>query len=170
MSHEHVPHPALHLVCGKIAAGKSTLTRRLAANPGTVVLSEDAWLSRLYPDEIRELADYVRCSGQLRGALTPHIESLLQAGLSVVLDFPANTLASRRWMKGIIDRTGVAHVLHYLDTPDEVCKSRLRDRNAEGSHPYAPTEAEFDTISSYFVPPSRDEGFHVIRYDEASAD
>ena len=164
MSTEYVLHPALHLVCGKIAAGKSTLTRHLAAHPGTVLISEDVWLSQLYPGEIRTLDDYVRRSGQLRGVVAPHVESLLRAGLSVVLDFPANTLGSRRWMKGIIDRAGVSHVLHYLDTPDEVCKSRLRARNAEGLHPYAATDDEFDAISSHFVPPSGDEGFYLIRY------
>jgi predicted kinase len=29
------PNPTLHMVCGKPAAGKSTLTRRLAAAPTT---------------------------------------------------------------------------------------------------------------------------------------
>jgi predicted kinase len=48
------------MVCGKIGAGKSTLTRQLAQEPATVLISEDAWLAALYPGEIRELPDYVR--------------------------------------------------------------------------------------------------------------
>ena len=38
--------PTLHLVCGKIAAGKSTLANRLANAPATVLISEDYWMSR----------------------------------------------------------------------------------------------------------------------------
>lgn len=157
--------PVLHLVCGKIAAGKSTLTRQLVAQANTVLISEDVWLSQLYTDEIHTLDDYIRRSGQLRNALAPHIESLLQAELSVVLDFPANTLSHRRWMKGIIDGAGVSHELHYLDVADEICKARLRERNASGTHPFTPSDAEFDEITQYFVPPSSDEGFHIVRHE-----
>lgn len=159
--------PVLHLVCGKIAAGKSTLTRQLVAQPRTLLISEDVWLSQLYTDEIHTLGDYVRRSGQLRNALAPHIESLLKAGLSVVLDFPANTLGNRGWMKGIIDSAGVSHTLHYLDASDEVCKARLRERNAAGTHPFTPSDAEFDEITRYFVPPASDEGFHIVRHEQS---
>lgn len=156
--------PILHLVCGKIAAGKSTLTRQLAVRANTVLLSEDVWLSRLYAGEIHTIGDYVHRAAQLRQALTLHIESLLRAGLSVVLDFPANTLANRRWMKDLIDAAGTDHELHYLNVSDEVCKMRLRERNASGCHPYAPNDAEFDEITRHFVPPSSDEGFHIIQH------
>ena len=166
MNSDSFQSPVLHLVCGKIAAGKSTLTRQLAERPDTVLISEDVWLSQLYTGEIHTLGDYVRRSGQLRNALAPHIESLLRAGLSVVLDFPANTLGNRRWMKDIIDGAGVAHELHYLDIPNEVCKARLQERNASGVHPFAPSDAEFDEITRYFVPPTSDEGFHIVRHEQ----
>ena len=155
-------NPTLHLVCGKIAAGKSTLTRRLAAEPRTVLISEDEWLARLYPGEIATLADYVRGTGRLRDAMGPHVEQLLKAGVSVVLDFPANTVATRQWMRGIIERAGVAHRLHFLNVPDDVCKARLRQRNAEGSHAFETSDAQFDEITRYFVPPMPDEGFNVV--------
>jgi predicted kinase len=37
----------LHLVCGKIAAGKSALSARLAEPPGTVLIRENSWLKRV---------------------------------------------------------------------------------------------------------------------------
>jgi predicted kinase len=156
--------PTLHLVCGKIAAGKSTLTRQLSAQPGTVLVSEDHWLSRLYPDEQKSIADYARNSARLRTVMGPHVAALLEAGLSVVLDFPANTLRNRHWMRSIIETAGARHHLHYLDVPDAVCRARLHKRNASGTHDFAASDAEFDEITSHFVPPSSDEGFNVIVY------
>lgn len=154
----------LHLVCGKIAAGKSTLAKRLSQAPRSVLISEDAWLACLYPNEIHVLADYVRFAGRLRTAMADHIQVLLSAGMSVVLDFPANTVNNRRWARDILDRTGAAHQLHFLDVPDEVCKARLRARNAAAEHPFETSDAEFDQITSFFVAPSDDEGFNVVRY------
>jgi predicted kinase len=154
----------LHLICGKIAAGKSTLAAELASRPATILISEDAWLSCLYKDEQKTIEDYVRNSRRLREVMGDHVVTLLQAGLSVVLDFPANTPASRQWMRRLFERAGVSHRLHFLDVPDDVCKGRLRARNAAGTHAFNATDAEFDLFTSYFVPPSADEGFDIETY------
>ena len=154
--------PMLHLVCGKIASGKSTLTAKLGGEPGTIVVSEDQWLSQLYPGEQNSLEDYVRNAARLRAAMEPHLLDLLGCGVSVVLDFPANTLANRAWMKALVHRAGCAHQLHHLDVPDELCKARLRQRNASGQHEFTVSEKDFDLISSYFVAPLPDEGFDVV--------
>ncbi|CAN5297207.1 ATP-binding protein [soil metagenome] len=154
----------LHMICGKIAAGKSTLAGELAARPATIRISEDAWLSCLYKDEQKTIEDYVRNSRRLRAVMGDHIVTLLQAGLSVVLDFPANTPASRQWMRSLFERAGVSYQLHFLDVPDDVCKTRLRARNAAGTHSFNATDAEFDLFTSYFVPPSADEGFKIETY------
>lgn len=158
-------HPTLHLLCGKIAAGKSTLARRLASEHHAILLSEDFWLSRLYPGEVANLEDYLRCSGRLKQAMGPHIEALLRAGLSVVLDFPANTRQQRDWLRSRFEAGGTSHRLHYLDVPDAVCKARLKRRNLEGAHEFAPSDDDFDLITRYFVPPAADEGFEIVRHD-----
>ncbi|MBY8825035.1 AAA family ATPase [Sphingomonas colocasiae] len=152
----------LHLVCGKIAAGKSTLIRKLGSMPGVIVVGEDQWLARLYPDTQNSLEDYARNAARLRAAMGPHLIALLRAGLSVALDFPANTPASRRWMRGLFEQAGVAHQLHVLDVTDAVCKARLRERNATGEHEFTVTDAQFDQFASHFVPPTEDEGFDVV--------
>ncbi|MEX0346880.1 MAG: AAA family ATPase [Rhizobiaceae bacterium] len=151
----------LFLVCGKIAAGKSTLAKELAARPATVLISEDHWLSTLYPGEILNLDDYVRYSAKLKKALEPHVVDLLNEGLSVVMDFPANTLKQRRWLHGLCVASGVHNELHFVDVPDDVCKRRLRERNKSGQHAYQTNEEEFDLITRFFVPPSQEEGFHL---------
>ncbi|CAB3926721.1 AAA family ATPase [Achromobacter anxifer] len=156
--------PMLHFLCGKIGAGKSTLAQALAARPATILLSEDSWLAALYPGEIVDLTDYARCASRLRNAMGSHVAALVRSGLSVVLDFPANTRRSRDWLRQVAQEAGCAHQLHYLDLPDEVCKARLRARNASGTHPYTTTDEQYDAITAYFVEPEDDEGFTLVRH------
>lgn len=158
--------PTLYLLCGKIAAGKSTVANRLAARPATILISEDHWNSNLFLDELKTIEDYGRYSRCLRNAMGPHIVSLLKAGLSVVLDFPANTLASRSWMRKIVEDANAGHELHVLDVSDETCKRRLRERNAAGGHPFQTSESDYELFTSYFVPPTAEEGFNVVVHGE----
>jgi predicted kinase len=153
--------PTLHLICGKIAAGKSTLASKLADEPSTLLISEDAWLSQLYPEEMSNTDDYIRCSKRLRQVMGSHIGSILSSGVSVVLDFPANTVSIREWMRGISDDAGMRHELHFIDAPDELCKARLKKRNEAGNHEFSTSEDDFDLISSYFMPPTPSEGLNV---------
>jgi predicted kinase len=159
--------PTLHMICGKIAAGKSTLARRLADAPATILISEDVWLATLYRDEQRTVAEYARNARRLREVMGGHIEDLLRAGLSVVLDFPANTVANRQWMRSIFEKAGAGHRLHFIDLPNAVCKARLRQRNVAGTHQFTVTDAEFDQITAYLVPPSAEEGFETTIYRDA---
>jgi len=158
------PTGTLHLMCGKIASGKSTLARQLAQSPQTVLISEDGWLAQLYPEELQSVADYVRLSARLRLAMAAHIVSLLRAGCSVVLDFPANTVQTRAWARGIFEQAGAPHVLHHLDFSNETCRSRLQARNRAAEHQFQATDAQFEAITRYFVPPSPEEGFNVIEH------
>src|SRR4029450_6032446 len=104
-------------------------------------ISQDHWMSNLFPDENRTIDDFVRLSARLRAAMGPHIVDILQQDVSVVLDFPANTVRYRDWMRSLITQAKVAHELHLLDVPDTICKQRLRQRNADGEHPYQVSEA-----------------------------
>ncbi|HVJ54145.1 MAG TPA: ATP-binding protein [Aliidongia sp.] len=160
----------LHLLCGKIAAGKSTLAAELAAAENTILISEDHWLGRLFPAEINTVPDYIRCSARLRAAMEPHIVGLLRLGTSIVLDFPANTIATRNWMRTLFEQAPAAHQLHFLDLPDEVCKARLHDRNQAGTHDFAASDTDFELITSHFVPPQANEGFNIVRHPAASTD
>ena len=160
--------PILHLLCGKIASGKTSLASRLGGQPETVVIAEDDWLQALFADRMASISDYVRCAEKLRAVMGPHTVSLLNAGVSVVLDFPANTPETRNWMRDIVAQTTAAHKLHVLDVPDQVCMARLRARNAQGDHPFAVTEAQFRQISRHFRPPSAEEGFNIVMHGETT--
>lgn len=160
------PTPAkLLFLCGKMAAGKSTLAKALAEREDAVLLVQDEWLERLFPGQIVEVADYLKYSRRLNAALAPHVRGLLARGLSVVLDFPANTRSQRAWFREVLDGSGAAHELHYVDASDALCKRQLTQRSAH-LPPGTPwtSEAEFDAITALFQPPGDDEGFTVIRH------
>ncbi len=158
------PTPKFHILCGKIASGKSTLAAQLGETPGTIVISEDDWLGALFSPEMISIRDYVTYSARLRSVMEPHIGALLKANVSVVLDFPANTPNMRGWMKQIISTTECDHILHFLNVPDETCRTRLRERNASGLHPFAVSDEQFDAVTRHFVPPQADEGFEIQEY------
>lgn len=159
-----MPTPTLHLLCGKIASGKSTLAKSLEIENNALVLSEDQWLARLYPGEIKSVADYVRCAHQIRAVVGPLVIDLLKAGVNVVLDFPANTTKDRAWLRSLGDSAQAAHSLHVLEVDEETCRARLHARNAKADHDFAATDAEFDLITRYFQAPDASEGLDIVRH------
>ena len=154
----------LYVLCGKMAAGKSTLARELAQRSAAILLVQDDWLDHLYPGDIVDVPAFAKFSARLRAALTDHICTLLSRGISVVLDFPGNTRTQRAWFRDLFERANADHELHFIDVPDELCKAQLKKRT-EGA--VWTTDAEFDAITKFFKPPTADEGFNIIRHERA---
>lgn len=137
----------------------------LARENNAILLVEDDWLSQLYPQEIATIPDYLKYAPRLQGVISSHVTSLLSRGVSVVMDFPANTVMQRQWFRELFEKAGSAHILHYLDVSDKMCKQQLKNRS-EGKPEGAPftTDSEFDAITRYFQPPSEAEGFDMVRH------
>ncbi|WOB42207.1 ATP-binding protein [Thermoleptolyngbya oregonensis NK1-22] len=148
--------------CGKMGSGKSTLSCKIAKELNAILLSEDEWLSTIYPEEIKNFDDYVKYSRRLRSVLKNHVRSIIKAGISVVMDFPANTVNQRAWFKEILLSENIPHQLIYLDVDDETCLEGIRKRRETN-----PERSQFDTedvfhhVTSFFQPPSVDEGFWI---------
>lgn len=151
------PDIRLHFLCGKIASGKSTLANKLAQQPRTILISEDEWLSTLFPQQITDLSHYIEKSRLVKNMLEAHVVKLIQAGNTVVMDFPANTPAQRSWLKSLADLADVAYVFHILDVDSKECKRRLALRNQMGGNPFKTSEAQFDLITQHFSYPSFEE-------------
>ncbi|URD60983.1 ATP-binding protein [Sphingomonas sp. KRR8] len=156
------PPATLHMFCGIIASGKSTLAKQLSEDGCTAVVSEDRLLSSLYPGEIRTVQDYARCAGRLRNAIGPLIVHLLSEGVSVALDFQANTKDARAWMRSLFEKAGAQHKLDHIQAPEDVCLSRLQQRNASGTHEYQVSETDFRIFNSFIVSPTPEEGFDIV--------
>ncbi len=160
----------LHFICGKAGSGKTTLARKLASQHAAVLFCEDEWLT-LLDARISNVGDYVYHVKRLRAALAPHLRQLLELNTSVVLDFAGNTLSDRAWTRALFESTGADHMLHVVAASDELCKARIRQRNetkTAGLYYGAVTEADFDAVTRFFVPPSEQENFRMTHYDAAT--
>ncbi|WP_409525706.1 AAA family ATPase [Nitrincola sp. MINF-07-Sa-05] len=148
--------------CGKMGAGKSTLSAKVARERGAVLVSEDEWLAALFPGEINDFNDYISYSSRLKPVLRTHVEKILAAGTTVVLDFPGNTRRQRAWFKDIYSPLGLPHELYYVVADDETCLKQLKRRQKK-----QPERAQFDTeevfrmVTGHFEPPADSEGFNV---------
>lgn len=123
----------LLFMCGKMAAGKSTLARWLAATQRGVLLVQDDLLESLYPGEFVDFAAFRKYSARLRATLAPHIVSLLSFGMTVVIDFPANTRSARAWFREMFEGVGADHELHLIVASDELCKRQLKQRSRDSN-------------------------------------
>ncbi len=145
-----------------MGSGKSTKAIELAHVYDAILLSEDEWLSALYPEEIKVLNDYIKYSSRLKSLLKKHVQNLLNSGMTVVMDFPANTHTQRSWFKEIVSEYEIPHKLYYLEASDELCLNQLEQRRKTN-----PSRADFDNekffheVNSYFQPPTEEEGFNI---------
>ena len=158
----------LFFMCGKLAAGKSTLSKELAGREDAVLFVQDDLLVGLFPGEIVDLAAFVRYSTRIQDVLAPHICSLLNKGVSVVLDFPANTRKQRTWFHNLIEQADAEHELHFIIASDDLCKRQLKQRSEQQGLPLGTkwtTDADFDELTTYFDPPSAEEHFNVVHHE-----
>ena len=148
--------------CGKMGAGKSTLSKQVAAKRNAVLISEDEWLAALYPGEISTFDEYLRCSKRLKPLVQSHVENILRAGTNVVMDFPANTKGQRGWFKQLISNAGSPYELYYLKASDELCLKQIAQRQVEQpERAIFDTETMFNQVNKYFEIPHESEGLKI---------
>ena len=149
---------SLIFFCGKMGAGKSTKSKAVATELNAVLISEDEWLSKLYPDQIKSFDDYIKFSGFLRPLIKAHVQNILRTGTSVVMDFPANTKRQRKWFTNLSIEAESKSKLIYLKVNDALCLKQIVKRSIE-----QPSRAAFDTeemfhhVTQYFEEPDPSE-------------
>lgn len=156
----------LILLCGKMGAGKSTKALALARERSAVLISEDAWLETLYPNQIRSFDDYRMYSNLIKPLVKSLAQDILTSGSDVVMDFPANTVLQRNWLKSIFTEINVTHELFYLKVPDATCLQQIARRREEiPARATTDTEEMFHQVTQFFVEPTEDEGFNLTIID-----
>ncbi len=152
----------LILFSGKMGAGKSTRSKQVSQERNAVLISEDVWLSTLYPEQITSFDHYIHYASLLRPLVKSHVVDILKTGTDVVMDFPANTVNQRKWFKELITEANASNELIYLNVSDDVCLRQIAKRRLE-----QPERATFDTesmfieVTKHFQEPEQSEGFNL---------
>jgi len=154
----------LFLLCGKLGAGKTTLSMLLMSEPNTVRISEDEWLAAHYPEQISTFDDYLMYSKLIKPFIKSHVQDILKTKTDVVMDFPANTIKQRRWLLSICEEINTPHQLIYIDVSDETCLEQIAKRSEEHQE-----RAQFDKpevfyhVTKFFEEPFEEEGLNLSR-------
>jgi len=152
----------LTFFCGKMGSGKSTKSSAIAKERNAVLLSEDEWLESVFPNKVRSLDSYVEYSNQLKPQIKKLVQSILNTGTDVVMDFPANTISQRDWFRDIFSEIKAHHDLVYIELDNEDCLRQIKKRRTEQPERAATdTQEMFEHVTKYFVEPKPDEGFNV---------
>ena len=161
----------LHLLCGKMASGKTTFSHQIAAQYQALRLSEDEWLAECFPGDVKTIKDYVDYSDRIKPLVAALVTQSLRSGIDVVMDFPANTPQQRAWLLGLAQACQASHQLYWMITSDQECLHRLSIRRAE-----QPDRRRFDvpemfeTMSAYFTAPTADESKNITTVDPSLAE
>ena len=152
----------LILFSGKMGAGKSTKSKQVSQERNAVLISEDEWLSKLYPNRITSFDDYVHYSSLLKPLVKSHVLGILKTGTSVVMDFPANTVKQRKWLKELFTEANAPNELIYLNVSNDLCLRQIEKRRLEQpERAIYDTESMFIEVTKYFQEPDQSEGFNL---------
>lgn len=159
----------IHLVCGPIGAGKTTVACKIAEENNAIRFSEDEWLSRLFvPDAPEGLLDepmsivatwagekYMRCRGQIWAVC----KQLLSQNISIVLDGAAANKEQREAIRKKASDNNVDFQLYFVNAPYDVRRTRVFERNVNKGLTYSleVTPEMFNHTEDFFQPPEGEE-------------
>ena len=169
----------IHLICGPIGAGKTTIAHKISKQHKAIRFSEDEWLDKLFvPDAPNGLLDepmhiigawagerYQRCRNQIWDMCA----ELLELDIDIVLDGASANKEQRDFIRKKASDTNVKFQLYYVTLDATVRKERVFQRNEAQGKTYSleVTPDMFTHAESFFVPPSKEELIDAIIIDNS---
>jgi predicted kinase len=155
----------VHLICGSTGSGKSTYAEKLSQGINAVVFTLDDWMAELFwpdstgkPDLLWALERVRRCEQQMWKIC----REITAKKIDVILDSGFSKKEHRKKFRELAESTGIELQLHYLISPVETRRDRVRRRNLERPETFSfeVTDALFEWMESYFEPPDSEELLH----------
>ncbi|MGD0021365.1 MAG: ATP-binding protein [Smithellaceae bacterium] len=154
--------PTIHMLCGLICSGKTTLARKLEKDFNAVAFSPDEWMAQLFGSEHTDQYGF-KYAPKVHALVCKIYERLLQLNVDVILDSGFWSKFERDQVRRKAVELGVKHKLYFLDCSKDICMQRLRERNTQ-RRPDAIVipENKFLQSLNLFQPPGADEEFEHI--------
>lgn len=141
------------LLCGKVAAGKSTYANRLAQQKRAVILSADDLVVRMRT-KCEGPAALQQLEAQIRDYFLTLLQPLLQADVTVIIDHGHWVRSSRKQVISYCRENHLPLRLICVECKKEIRRQRLRKRNeqvlARKSCAYVISEDKLDRFDSWF--------------------
>ncbi|MBM7788785.1 AAA family ATPase [Tenggerimyces flavus] len=154
--------PRVHLLCGLVAAGKTTYARRLEAELPAVRFTLDEWMLRLYGLSYDDPAYVARLEG-CTSLIWDTAVQVLRLGHDVVLDWNQWSVDRRSSWRERAAASGCRVVLHHLDVSVETATERARGRDEEGgAGVHRVDDAGVRHSATIFEPPTAEEGIEIL--------
>jgi predicted kinase len=165
--------PTVHIICGPLGAGKTTLARRIAKSHHALRFSLDEWVMQLFGSEAPQPMVFEwwddhckRCSTRIWSVA----KQALALGVDVVLDCGFPALAQRNEYRTLALQAGAAVHLHIVDADRALRADRVRSRNRERGETFAlfVTDDMFEGSESWWEPPAGPELTGAFTYHEGA--
>jgi predicted kinase len=154
--------PILRIVQGFIGSGKTTYSKLLSEKTGSIRLNADEYCEDTFSKEELE-QDWNSCFSKAISDLYIIAEKYLKTGQSVILDFGFWDKKSRDYARNLATKVGVDFQHIYLDTPDDIIMSRLKERSGVIA---ASNLSNFDKLKRAFELPQSDEAAFIVSSDK----
>lgn len=162
---EGVGKPKLYLLVGYPGAGKTTLSKLIAARTGAIHLWADVERHKLFGGATHSQAE----SHTLYDYLNKETDKLLAAGHSVVFDTNFNFRADRDLLRQLAQKNKAETVVVWVQIPKQVAKDRVVGKvDPRNGYRVAMTEPQFNAITAKLEPPAEDE--NVIKINGSKFD
>ncbi len=119
----------LHIICGFVGAGKTTLAKKLEKQYKAIRFSTDEWMIELFNFKGDFGKKYIDSKKRSKEFIWKLSKKILLLERDVILDFGFWSKKERALFFKRAKQIGVEPILYYLDVPIEELKKRVNSRN-----------------------------------------
>ena len=156
--------PSIHLLCGFMGFGKTTLSKSLRKDYNAVVLTHDDFMTKLYGNNPPE-SEFRIAYDKVDNLIWELAEKIIKTGVDVVLDNGFWTAEKRKdaFVKAKIISEHI--VFHQLICAMDIAKSRVLKRTLEDDNSLDIDSNCFDMFAKNYSNITADEGYQVIYHE-----